>query len=66
MILPMMIQCLLPEHVLVDLRRFISENYHNDLPHSLLIAQGFILKCPDPGEKYGLSKINDAVEYLIK
>jgi hypothetical protein len=55
-----------PEHVIDDLNSFISKNYSNNLPNSLLIAQAFILKYPDFGKKYGLSSINYAIEDGIK
>jgi hypothetical protein len=53
---------ILPERVLDDLRRFISKNYTNYLPNSLLIAQDFILKYQDYGREFGLSVINYAIE----
>jgi hypothetical protein len=56
----------IPEHVIDDLNRFISKNYSNNLPNSLLIAQAFILKYPEHGTKYGLSLINYAIEDGIK
>ena len=44
-----------PQHVIDDLDRFIFENYHKNLPNSLLIAQAFILKYSDHGKEYGLT-----------
>ena len=55
-----------PENVIDDLRRFISETYSNDLPNSLLIAQAFILKHPNYGKEFGLPSINYAIEDGIK
>lgn len=49
-----------------DLISYISANYSNHLPNSLLIAQAFILKYPQYGRKYGLSVINRAIEDYIK
>jgi hypothetical protein len=49
-------QLKVPEYVIDDLVSFISEKYPEDLPNSLLIAQSFILKHPNHGRKYGLSK----------
>jgi hypothetical protein len=57
---------ILPEHVLDDLRRFISKKYPNYLPNSLLIAQDFILKYQDYGREFGLPVINYAIEIGIK
>jgi hypothetical protein len=57
---------ILPERVLDDLRRFISKNYTNYLPNSLLIAQDFILKYQDYGREFGLPAINYAIENGIK
>lgn len=54
------------ENVINDLTRFISENYSNGLPNSLLIAQAFILKHPDHGREFGLSAINYVIEDGIK
>jgi hypothetical protein len=59
-------QIILPEHVLNDLIRFINEKYQRQLPHSLLIAQAFILKHQDHGKEYGLPAINCAIEDGIK
>jgi hypothetical protein len=61
-----MLQLKIPEQVLVDLSRFISKNYQNYLPNSLLIAQAFILKYQDYGREFGLSAINYAIEDGIK
>lgn len=52
----------IPQDVFNDLNKFISENYHNGLPNSLLIAQAFILEYPDHGREYGLSVINKVIE----
>jgi hypothetical protein len=57
---------ILPEHVLDDLRRFISKNYPTYLPNSLLVAQDFILKYQDYGREFGLPVINYAIENGIK
>jgi hypothetical protein len=59
-------QLKVPKHVIDDLNRFISKNYSNNLPHSLLIAQSFILKYPEHGTKYGLSSMNYIIEDGIK
>ena len=54
------------DQVLIDLSRFIDENYHKDLPNSLIIAEAFIMKYQEYGRRYGLSMINYTVENLIK
>jgi hypothetical protein len=59
-------QLKVPEHVLIDLKGFIVENYSNYMPNSLLIAQEFILRRQDYGREFGLSAINHAIEYGIK
>jgi len=59
-------QLKVPEYVFDDLYRFISKNYSNNLPNSLLIAQAFILKYQDHGKDFGLSSINYAIEDGIK
>lgn len=59
-------QLKLPEQVFIDLASFISINYPNYLPNSLLIAQAFILKYQDYGREFGLSAINYAIEDGIK
>jgi hypothetical protein len=59
-------QLTISEPVLDDLGRFISKNYSNYLPNSLLIAQAFILKYQDYGREYGLCAINYAIEDGIK
>jgi hypothetical protein len=56
----------IPESVLIDLSRFISENYPHNLTNSLLIAQSFILKYQEYGREFGLSAINYAIEEGIK
>jgi hypothetical protein len=56
----------IPQPVFNDLVRFVSENYSESLPNSLLIAQAFILKYPGHGRKFGLSAINKAVEDGVK
>ncbi len=61
-----MSQIILPEHVLEELSRFISQNYPNCLPNSLLIAQSFILAHQDYGKEFGLTVINQAIEEGIK
>ncbi len=55
-------QLTISEPVLDDLGRFISKNYSNYLPNSLLIAQAFILKYQDYGREFGLSAINKVIE----
>jgi len=55
-------QLKISEPVLDDLGRFISKNYSNYLPNSLLIAQAFILKYQDYGREFGLSAINKVIE----
>lgn len=52
--------------VLNDLISFISKNYPDILPNSLIIAQTFILKYPEYGRDYGLSEINSIIEDGIK
>ena len=59
-------QLMYPNYILDDLRMFISENYHLKLPHSLLIAQAFILRCPKYGKKFGLPTINSIIEEWMK
>jgi hypothetical protein len=59
-------QLKIPESVLIDLSEFISKNYPNNLPNSLLIAQSFILKYQEYGREFGLSAINYAIEEGIK
>jgi|WetSurMetagenome_2_1015567.scaffolds.fasta_scaffold1040764_1 hypothetical protein len=56
----------IPENVIQDLVRFISYNYQKNLPNSLLISQAFILKYPNYGKEFGLSAINNVVEYEIR
>jgi len=56
----------IPEIIFDDLISFISENYQNGLPNSLLVAQAFILKYPDHGREYGLPGINKAIDDGIK
>jgi hypothetical protein len=59
-------QLLLPQNILDDLHKFISFNYSKQLPHSILIAQSFMLKFPKYGNEIGLTLISDAVEYVKK
>jgi len=59
-------QIILPKHVCDDLIRFINDKYQKQLPHSLLIAQTFILKYTVYGREYGLPTINKAIEDGIK
>ena len=54
----------LPDKVFDDLTKFISETHPTNVPHSLIVAQAFILKYPDYGKKYDLSQISDAVEFI--
>jgi hypothetical protein len=61
-----MSQSKLPAYVLNDLIKFIHETYRDGLPHSLLIAQAFLLEFKEYGKKYDLSIINDAVEEIIE
>jgi hypothetical protein len=61
-----MTQQTIPEIIFDDLISFISENYQNGLPNSLLVAQAFILKYPDHGREYGLPGINKVIEDGIK
>jgi hypothetical protein len=56
----------MPKRMSDDLHRFISYNYSKQLPHSLLVAQSFMLKFPKYGKEFSFSEITDAVEYLIK
>jgi hypothetical protein len=57
---------IIPDYVLDDLSNFISKNYPNGLPNSLLIAQAFILKYTDYGNEFGLHVINKVIEDGIK
>jgi hypothetical protein len=50
--------------MLDDLHKFIYSNYPNTLPHSLLVAQSFMLKFPKYGNEFSFSTITNAVEYL--
>jgi hypothetical protein len=59
-------QLILPKSMLDDLHKFISFNYSKQLPHSILIAQSFMLRFPKYGNDIGLSAISDAVEYVKK
>jgi hypothetical protein len=59
-------QLQIPKSMLDDLHKFISFNYSKQLPHSILIAQSFMLKFPKYGNDIGLTAISDAVEYVIK
>jgi len=59
-------QLKVPDNVLIDLKGFIVENYSNNMPNSLLIAQNFILRHQDYGREFGLSAINNAIEDGIK
>lgn len=61
-----MSQIPISNYVLDDLIRFISTNFQNNLPNSLLIAQAFILHYPDYGREYGLPLINKIIEDGIK
>jgi hypothetical protein len=61
-----MAQKILPKNVIDDLVSFISKNYPNSLPNSLLIAQSFILEHQDYGKEFGLTVINQAIEERIK
>jgi hypothetical protein len=60
-----MSQLIVPKYVLDDLRKFIAENYHVVLPHSILIAQAFCLRFNKYGMEFGVCAISDTVEYLI-
>jgi hypothetical protein len=55
---------IIPKYVLDDIDRFIHENYHYSLPHSLLIAQAFCLRFKGYGNEFGVSEITDDVEYI--
>jgi hypothetical protein len=58
---------LVPKYVLDDINEFIRVNYinyHDSLPHSLIIAQAFCLRFKDYGNDFGVSAITDAVEYV--
>ena len=59
-------QLKIPDAVFDDLSSFISANYSNELPNSLLIAQAFIMQYPYHGREYGLPAINKAIEDGIK
>jgi hypothetical protein len=58
---------IVPKYVLDDINEFIHVNYvnyHDSLPHSLIIAQAFCLRFKDYGNEFGVSEITDAVEYV--
>ena len=58
---------IIPKYVLDDINKFIQVNYmnyHDSLPHSLIIAQAFCLRFKDYGNEFGVSEITDAVEYV--
>jgi hypothetical protein len=55
-----------PQCVIDDLERFISEKYQENLPISLLIAQDFIMEYPDHGKNYSLFIINDLLKYAFQ
>ena len=58
---------IVPKYVLDDINKFIHVNYlnyHDSLPHSLIIAQAFCLRFKDYGNDFGVSVITDAVEYV--
>ena len=57
-------QLIFPKYVLDDLGKFISNNYHKSLSHSLIIAQAFCLRFKEYGNNFGVSAITDAVEYM--
>jgi hypothetical protein len=59
-----MSQLIFPKYVLDDVRKFISENYHESLPHSLLIAQTFCLRFSEYGKGFGMSTIMEVIEYM--
>ena len=59
-------QSLLPDYVFDELVKFVRESKHDDLPNSLLIAERFILKYPDYGKEFSLTKINKAIEDGMK
>jgi hypothetical protein len=54
-----------PQYVIEDLEKFISETYQDNVPISLLIAQDFILKYPGHGKNYDLFIINEVVETIF-
>ena len=53
--LPIIPQVSMPKRMLDDLHRFISYNYSKQLPHSLLVAQSFMLKFPKYGKEVSSS-----------
>ena len=58
---------IVPKYVLDDINKLIHVNYmnyHDSLPHSSIIAQAFCLRFKDYGNKFGVSEITDAVEYV--
>ena len=61
-----MVQLIISEQLLYDLKRFFAKRYGFYLPNSLLIAQEFILRYPDHGKEFGLSAINYLIEDGIK
>lgn len=54
-----------PQCVIDDLERFISETYQDNVPISLLVAQDFIMKYPDYGKNYSLFIINEVIENMF-
>lgn len=61
-----MTQKTIPQELFYDLSMFISQNYSDSMPNSLLIAQAFILNFQDYGREFGLAAINKAVEEGIE
>ena len=61
-----MVQLIISEQLLYDLRRFFAKRCVFYLPNSLLIAQEFILRYPNHGTEFGLSAINYVIENGIK
>jgi hypothetical protein len=54
-----------PQYVIDDLERFISETYQGNLPVSLLIAQDFMMKYPEHGKNYSFFIINEVIENML-
>lgn len=62
--LDVMNQSVLPQYILDDLNRFISNYYQEQIPYSLIVAQEFLSSFQYFGKDVSLSKVIDAVEYI--
>lgn len=59
-----MSQSMVPQCVLEDLDKFISEYYEKPLPHPLIISQAFCLRFKDYGKSFGMPAITCAIEHV--